>query len=80
VSLLDRLRNVAYAEDEAANAALGGKPTETLSGSVGRAAAAGDWWAVHVGEPLVNWLMGSATHCQDAAAAEARRRAADPNG
>lgn len=77
MSWLDRLKNVAYAEDEAANAALGGLPRETLSGTIGRAAAAGDWWAIHVGQPLVNWLMSSPTHCQDAAAAEAKRREDD---
>lgn len=59
---------------------LGGKPTETISGSVGRAAAAGDWWAVNVGQPLVNFIMRNPTHCQDAAAVEAKRREAEQGG
>lgn len=75
--LRDRVRNVAIGVDETANALVGGKPNETISGTVGRAAAAGDWWAVNVGQPLVNWLMNSPTHCQDTAAAEAKRREVD---
>lgn len=75
--LKDRVRNVAIGVDETANALVGGKPNETISGTVGRAAQAGDWWALNVGQPLVNWLMGSPTHCQDTAAAEAKRREAE---
>lgn len=61
--------------DEGVNALGGGEPRETLSGSIGRAAIAGKWWAVHLAQPAVNTLMRNPQHCQKAAADEALRRA-----
>jgi hypothetical protein len=71
--------------DEAANALLGGNPRETLSGSIGRALAAGRWWApgacaaVNALAYAVTWAvtLGRAAqrdHCQATAADEAARR------
>lgn len=75
-TLHERFVNVLYALDETCNAAFGGKPIETISGTVGRAAEKGDVWAVRLAEPFVDWLMREPGHCRKAAAAEARRRAA----
>lgn len=84
--ILQRLFRVAVAEDEAANAAVGGDFRETLSGSIGRAAEAGKPWAVKVAQPVVNALAfavtrivtgtGQTQHCQGQAAKEAAMRAA----
>lgn len=77
MSLWTRIVGVFYAEDEAINAAAGGKPTETISGTIGRAAAKGAWWAKWFAQPLVNLIMRNPQHCQQAAAAEAARAAAN---
>lgn len=69
-SLLDRLLNTAIAEDEALNALGGGKPTQTLSGTVGRAAIADKGWAVNVVEPFLDGIFGRG-HCRRQAAKEA---------
>lgn len=74
-----RLVNVLDAEDEAVNALWGGSPQETISGTVGRAAQAGKWWAVHIARPLINLIMCNPQHCQQIAAVEAARRAALEN-
>lgn len=78
----DRLLNVAIAEDEAANAALGGRPRETLSGSIGRACGFGGGHARAWGplaRALVDGLFGRG-HCQRQAEKEARRRALEAGG
>lgn len=75
-----RLLNSLDAEDEAVNSLFGGSPQETISGTVGRAAEAGKWWAIHVAQPIINLgafvVAGQRRHCQQIAAAEAARRAA----
>lgn len=71
---LSRLLGVAVAEDEAVNAAFGGSSRETISGTVGRAALAGQWWAKAIAQPLINTLVGNPQHCQAQAAIEAKRR------
>lgn len=74
-SLLDRLLNVAVAEDEAANALVGGKPRETISATIGRARQAGAWWAP-AAAAVVDGLFG-AGHCARMAAVEQARRDAE---
>lgn len=67
--LPDRLHNILVAIDEVANAMLGGRAKQTVSGSVGRALIAGRWWA-----PPVAWLLAlvfGRGHCQRAAEREA---------
>jgi hypothetical protein len=70
-SLFDRLKLFATEQDEALNALGGGRRGQTLSGTIGRAAQDGKWWAAKVALPLVNVLMHDPTHCQQAAADEA---------
>lgn len=74
-----RLLGLLIGEDEAINALGGGSPQETISGTVGRAAKAGSWWAVWIAQPLINFLMRNPQHCQEVAAAEAARRQAQTN-
>lgn len=76
-TLVDRIKNVAYAIDETVNALIGGQPRETISGTVGRAAAAGKWWAIHIAQPLINFIMMNPNHCQGAAKIEGERRVAE---
>lgn len=71
-SLLDRLLNVAIAEDEAVNSLGGGSPRETISGTVGRAVLARAWWATIVAS-LIDGVFG-AGHCAREAAKEQARR------
>lgn len=74
--VLERLKNALEAEDEATNAIVGGSPRETLSGSAGRALAAGKPW----GKPavtLIDALFGRG-HCVRQATLEAARRGSDP--
>jgi hypothetical protein len=68
-----RVLRVLIAIDETANTVFGGKPTETISGTVGRAAQAGSPWATRLAAPLVDALFG-AGHCWRQATAEALRR------
>ena len=75
-----RLVNFLVGEDEAVNSLWGGSPRETISGTVGRAAGSGKWWATNLAQPFVNWLMRNPQHCQEAAADEARRRAEEAQG
>ncbi|HKT53689.1 MAG TPA: hypothetical protein VJP88_04515 [Caulobacteraceae bacterium] len=75
----ERGLNIAVAVDELGNAIIGGKPRETISGTVGRAAEAGDWIAEHIEEPAINALMGNPEHCQEQAAIEEARRVAEAN-
>lgn len=72
----DRLFNFFYGLDIAVNGALGGRPFETLSGSIGRSAEAGDRWALVVAEPLVNLCAHpwQRNHCRTCAAEEQTRR------
>lgn len=73
--MIQRLINFLIGEDEALNALGGGKPRETISGTVGRAVIAGAWWA----KPLaygVDGLLGEG-HCARQAAKEAALRSAD---
>lgn len=76
MSLGKRLLNFLIGEDEAINALGGGGPEETISGTVGRAAKAGKFWAVWVLQPLINLIMWNSEHCREAAATEAARRRA----
>lgn len=76
-SPVERVRNVLFGVDETVNAALGGSPRETISGTVGRAAQAGAPWAKWLAQPVVNLVMLNSKHCQQAAANEASRRIAD---
>lgn len=66
----NRLLGFLIGEDEALNALGGGKPTQTISGTVGRAVIAGKWWG-----PLlaygIDGLFGEG-HCARVAAREAR--------
>lgn len=70
------IQNILLGLDETGNAALGGSPRETISGTVGRALQAGAWWAPYAAW-FVNLIMMNPQHCQQAAAIEAERRAAD---
>lgn len=80
--VLESAINFGVAVDEAANAALGGRPRETLSGSIGRACGFGDGhtraWGP-LGRALVDGLFGRG-HCQRQAEKEARRRALEAGG
>lgn len=72
--------------DEAVNGLDGGSAKETISGTIGRAAAKGNWFAVWIAQPVVNFGAyvvtlivtgkGQVDHCQNAAAVEAKVRAA----
>lgn len=69
-----RLVNFALGVDEAVNGLGGGKPRETISGTVGRAQGAGLWWA-----PAAVWIIEiqpwfGPGHCARQAAIEAERR------
>ena len=72
-----RAENVLVGLDETVNAALGGSPRETISGTVGRAAEAGEAWAEDIAEPFVNAIMHNSQHCQEQAAIEQERREAE---
>lgn len=50
--LPQRLLNIAVAVDEVGNSILGGRPRETISGTVGRAYLSGSWWA-----PAAVWVV-----------------------
>lgn len=71
-SLLDRLLNTAIAEDEALNALGGGKPQETISGTIGRGLLRGYWWAKPA-RAVVDGIFGNG-HCAKQAAKEAAYR------
>jgi hypothetical protein len=60
--------------DESINALCGGAPDETISGTCGRAMLKGNWIALHIWGPFINFLMQNPNHCLEAAAAEAKRR------
>lgn len=75
--LEQRAENVLVGLDETANAAFGGSPRETISGTVGRAAEEGEAWAEDVAEPLVDAIMRNPEHCQEQAAIEQERREAE---
>jgi hypothetical protein len=51
--------------DQLGNTICNGDPDETISSRVGRGAVAGKRWALML-EPIINWIMGSPTHCRDA--------------
>ena len=70
-SLLERLLNVAVAEDEAINAAGGGSPRQTLSGTIGRGLQRGYWWAPPA-RAVVDGIFGQG-HCARTAESEAQR-------
>lgn len=76
-SLAARFVNAMYGLDVAVNGLLGGRPLETLSGSIGRAAWAGKRWAIYLAEPAVNILASpwQEDHCRTVAAEEQVRRA-----
>lgn len=67
-----RLINFLIGQDEALNAIGGGKPRETISGTVGRAVIEGAWWA-WIAAYAIDGLLGEG-HCARVAAAEAKRR------
>lgn len=71
----ERIKNLLIAEDEAVNSIGGGLPTETVSGTVGRALVAGKPWAKPV-VALVDAVFGKG-HCLRQAEIEAKRRTAD---
>lgn len=74
-----RIVNVLYNLDRAVNSAWGGRRDESISGTVGRAAEAGKWWAVDIAQPVINAIMFlQPNHCQVAAADEGATRAALP--
>lgn len=72
---LQRLVKFALGQDEAVNGLAGGKPRETISGTVGRAVLAGEWWAPAVAY-LIDGILGEG-HCARQAAREQRRRDAE---
>lgn len=71
-----RVHKILLAVDELGNALLGGLPRETVSGTVGRAAAKGSRWAIYLAAPFLDFLFGK-RHCAQQAIIEAARRAAD---
>lgn len=75
MGLGERLLNFLYNDDRAINSLWGGRKNETISGTVGRAAWAGKWWAVYLAQPIVNFIMRNPHHCAEAAAYEAAQRA-----
>lgn len=71
-----RLLGFLVGEDEALNALGGGKPTQTVSGTIGRGLQRGYWWA----EParvVVDGVFGTG-HCARQASKEATAKAGDP--
>jgi hypothetical protein len=70
-----RLLNFLLGEDEALNALGGGKPRETISGTVGRADMGGKWWAFALAY-MIDGLLGEG-HCARQAAKEQARRDAE---
>jgi hypothetical protein len=73
--MIQRLIDFLIGEDEAFNALGGGKPRETISGTVGRAVLAGSWWAKYAAYGI-DGLLGEG-HCARVAASEALRRQRD---
>ena len=73
--LTQRLISVATALDELVNAVFGGKPGETISGTIGRACEkfSPPWWAKPA--RFVTDAFFGKNHCADVAAKEALRRA-----
>ena len=69
-----RLLNAMIAVDQFLNAVLGGRPNETISGTIGRACAEPKppWWAKPA-EGFVDWLFWKG-HCAETAVAEDARR------
>jgi hypothetical protein len=71
-----RVVNFLLGIDEGVNGLFGGARGETISGTVGRACAAGAWWgpaarAIIEAQPWFGW-----GHCANVAAEEAARRVA----
>jgi hypothetical protein len=73
VNLLGRLFGAAVGLDEAGNALGGGKPTETVSGTIGRGLISKKFWAKPTAA-LIDAIFGKG-HCAAAAANEAAHRA-----
>lgn len=73
--MIGRLINFLLGQDESLNALGGGKPRETISGTVGRGVIDGKWWAPWLAY-AIDGLFGDG-HCARAAASEALRRAAE---
>jgi hypothetical protein len=64
--------NVLLALDVLGSAVTGGMPGETLSGRAGTAQRQGKLRG-RIFAPIINWIMGSKTHCQDAIAGDVAR-------
>lgn len=64
--------NVALALDLLGSALTGGMPGETLSGRAGTADAQGKLRG-RILAPLIDLIMGSATHCQNAVLNDVKR-------
>lgn len=78
---MQRFKNVALEEDEAANEAGGGLPGETFSGTIGRACGYGPygkkrWWGPIAETALEATPFFAPGHCWRTAMDEARDRAA----
>lgn len=73
---MSRIINVLVALDQTANAVLGGRFDETISGTIGRALAAGRRWA-RIARFLVDGVFGQG-HCARQARYEAAVRASKP--
>jgi len=72
VSLKGYVFNVALGLDVLASAILGGMPGETMSGRAGTAQAQGKLRG-RIFAPIINFIMGSPTHCVDAIAGDVLR-------
>jgi hypothetical protein len=66
MSLWSRVFNFLCEEDKALNELGGGRRGMTLSGTVGREANKGKWWAIHIAAPILDFLFGK-DHCKNAA-------------
>lgn len=78
---MQRFRNVALEGDEAVNAAGGGLPGESISGTIGRACGYGQygkkrWWGPIAASALEHTPFFAKGHCYRTALDEARNRAA----
>ena len=71
-----RLLGFLVGEDEALNALGGGKPTQTISGTIGRGLQRGYWWAAPA-RVVVDGVFGQG-HCLGEAAKEAASKPEDP--
>lgn len=72
--LAERLENILTALDEVGNSLAGGKPRETISGTVGRACRSRLWWGPILRAVIEAMPWFGRGHCERQAATEQARR------